>query len=562
MNSSQSRLSDIPPMPNTCDQTPQMNNLAAKIFLYGPPLSGKSTVGRYLSDSLALPFLDLDQIIENKSGSSIPEIFAAQGEAGFRALERAELTHLLDRDWGVIALGGGALLDPQNRALVEAAGPILSLSADEGDLLDRVQSSSGDRPLLIDEDGEERTQTRLAALLSERAKHYRSIPHQIPVTNKSPQDIAWEIQVHLGAFHVSGMIPQKNKLSRLSTRPHPLGYDVRVILDSLDSLGDALQVNDLAGPVAVVSDENVADIYLSRVQKSINQAGFTSHPIVFPAGETSKTISTLSNIWQEFITARLERGSTVVALGGGVVGDLAGFAASAYMRGISWVILPTSILAMVDASLGGKTGADLPQGKNLVGAFYAPNFVLVDPRTLDSLPLDEVRSGMAEAVKAGVIADPILFGLCSLGIPGLEGRWSEVVRRAMAVKIQVIEADPYEAGIRKALNFGHTIGHAVEKVSGFTMRHGEAVSIGMVVEARLAERMGLAEHGLADEIENTLSILDLPTHIPTNLNKDSVLDAILVDKKRKGDQARFALPVRVGEVEANIVVPDLAEIEL
>ena len=230
------------------------------------------------------------------------------------------------------------------------------------------------------------------------------------------------------------------------------------------------------------------------------------------------------------------------------------------MRGISWVMLPTSLLAMVDASLGGKTGADLPMGKNLVGAFHAPHFVLVDPKTLDSLPSEEVKSGMAEVVKAGIIGDPALYKICSQGWAVLDSNWDEVVRRAMAVKIQVIESDPYEAGLRKVLNLGHTIGHAVELVSDFNLRHGEAVSIGMVAEAHLAERIGLADQGLADEIKRTLSNLGLPTEIPGSLKRQAILDAILVDKKRSKGQAHFALPVRLGEVKPDIVVDDLVKL--
>jgi 3-dehydroquinate synthase len=330
-----------------------------------------------------------------------------------------------------------------------------------------------------------------------------------------------------------------------------LGYDVRVKPGSLDSLGWSLKLRNLAGPIAVVSDENVGDLYLSRVVKSLQDAGYTSQSIVIPPGD----------IWRKFIAAGIERSSTVVALGGGVVGDLAGFAAATYMRGISWVILPTSLLAMVDASLGGKTGADLPQGKNLIGAFHAPIFILVDPLTLDSLPREEVKSGMAEVVKAGIIADPALFQLCAGGLPTLGENWSEIVRRAMAVKIQVIEADPYEAGLRKVLNLGHTIGHALEVVSEYRLRHGEAVSIGMVAEVKLAEQIGLADQGLSNEIKKTLSGLGLPTEIPHGLDREAILDAIQLDKKRIMGQAHFALPIRVGEVRPDIEVEDLAAIE-
>jgi 3-dehydroquinate synthase len=250
-----------------------------------------------------------------------------------------------------------------------------------------------------------------------------------------------------------------------------------------------------------------------------------------------------------------------VALGGGVVGDLAGFAAASYKRGVPWVAAPTTLLAMADSSLGGKTGIDLRQGKNLVGAFHAPRLVLSDPNTLDTLPEEELRAGLAEVVKAGIIGDPALFNKCSEGWAAVQSDWDEVVRRAMAVKIQVIEADPFEHGRRAALNLGHTVGHAVELAANFAMKHGQAVAIGMVVEAHLAERVGLAEKGLAEEIAGVLRGLGLPTEVPAGLDKRAILEGMQVDKKRAGGKVRFALPVRVGEVRVGVEVEHLSELE-
>jgi 3-dehydroquinate synthase len=250
----------------------------------------------------------------------------------------------------------------------------------------------------------------------------------------------------------------------------------------------------------------------------------------------------------------------VVALGGGVIGDLAGFAAATYMRGIPWVDVPTSLLAMADASLGGKTGADLPQGKNLVGAFHAPQMVLTDPSTLRTLPRAELRSGIAEVIKAGIIGDPELFDICAHGWEIIEADWDEIIPRAMAVKILVIEADPYEGGLRAVLNLGHTIGHAVEKVSNYELRHGEAVAIGMVAEARLAEQIGMAQQGLADEIKDACTQFGLPVDIPGDLPRGDILEAMQVDKKRSGAKVKFALPKRIGEVIPGIEVSDIEPI--
>jgi 3-dehydroquinate synthase len=262
-------------------------------------------------------------------------------------------------------------------------------------------------------------------------------------------------------------------------------------------------------------------------------------------------------LWKSFLQNGLDRKSTVIALGGGVIGDLAGFAASTYMRGIHWIAVPTTLLSMVDASLGGKTGFDLPEGKNLIGSFYSPKLVLADPSLLLTLPERELRSGMAEVVKHGIISDPELFDFCSHGLDWIKANLAAIVKRAMAVKIQVIEKDPYEKGFRAALNLGHTVGHAVELASRFQLRHGEAIAIGMVIESNYAERIGLAKNGLTNTITNTLSALGLPTSIPREMSREEIVRAMRVDKKKNAASIRFALPVEIGKVE----LADVSDLE-
>jgi 3-dehydroquinate synthase len=294
----------------------------------------------------------------------------------------------------------------------------------------------------------------------------------------------------------------------------------------------------------------------------LKDADFTAHNLVIPAGEEYKTIETVSMLWSGFLAAGLDRKSTVIALGGGVIGDLTGFAAATFMRGCQWVVVPTTLLSMVDASMGGKTGFDLPEGKNLVGAFHPPQLVLADPNLLNSLPEAEFLSGMAEVIKHGIISDPALFDLCSNGIEAIKGDLTNIVRRAMAVKIQVIETDPFEKGIRAALNLGHTIGHAVEIASQYQLRHGEAVAIGLVAEARLAEKIGLTEKnsGLSEKIITTLSKIGLPTEIPTDLDKRSIIQAMKVDKKKDGNTIKFALPLDIGNVQIDVAISDLESV--
>ncbi len=310
----------------------------------------------------------------------------------------------------------------------------------------------------------------------------------------------------------------------------------------------------------MVTDRNVGAIYLDRATAPLEQAGFAVHTYCMEPGENHKTIQTVMDVWDFFIRAGIDRGSTVVALGGGVVGDLTGFAASAFLRGVSWVNVPTTLLAMVDSGLGGKTGVDLPQAKNLVGAFYPPRLVLADPQMLNTLPERELRGGLAEVIKHGVIGDVDLFELCSGGWQATNDHLDEIVRKGMAVKLKVIEQDPYEKDLRQTLNLGHTIGHGVELASNFRLSHGESVAIGMVAEARLAERIGMARQGLAQRIEHVLTGVGLPVEIPPDLSRERIVDAMRLDKKRAAGKVRFALPVDIGEVRAGVVIEDWTQL--
>lgn len=515
------------------------------IFLYGPSGSGKSSLGRQLAQDLDLSFFDLDKSIQASSGLTIPQIFESEGEASFRRRETEELAKVIQEGKGVIALGGGALTAPEARRLAETSGTILLLNAPFEVLLSRLQQAQQgpldeveERPLLSGD-----LAARLQEMLQRRRDHYASFPLSLDTGGLTHQEASWQAQVRLGMYHLSAMGP---------------AYDVRAVPGLLNSLGETMLERGLRGPVALVTDENVGAHHGQRARASLEAAGYAVSLLTFPAGEAHKTIQTVQELWAGFLAAGLERGSTVVALGGGVVGDLAGFAASAYLRGVRWVNVPTSLLAMVDSSLGGKTGADLPQGKNLIGAFYPPALVLADADLLASLPAVELRSGMAEVIKHGILGDPALFDLTSQGIPD---DLVALVRRAMAVKVRVIEIDPYERGLRAALNLGHTVGHAVELVSNFELRHGEAISIGLVAEARLAEKLRIAESGLSEVIASALVNAGLPVTIPPEMDRQAVIRATGVDKKRSGGKSRFALPVRIGEAVTGVEVIDFDWLE-
>lgn len=502
------------------------------IFLYGPSGTGKSTIGETLARNLKLPFVDVDHVIETNARMPIPHIMEQHGELAFRDLEASALQeavrHIDDvsnASEKVIALGGGALLRDENRALVEAKGKVIFLTAELNTLLERLHADPNKRPLLAGD-----LRSRLSALLEKRADHYASFPLKIHVDGKTPEQIAHEIQVALGRHHLCAMGE----------------YDVHV-----GQIGNLPYANSI-----IVTDENIARFHLETIKQAIGQ---DVKSVVIPAGEEHKNLKTVSFLWKSFLENGLDRKSTVIALGGGVIGDMAGFTASTYMRGIPWIAIPTTLLSMVDASIGGKTGFDLPEGKNLIGSFYPPKLVLADPVLLLTLPERELISGMAEVVKHGIISDPELFELCSRGMNWVKENLEEIVKRALAVKIKVIEEDPYEKGFRAALNLGHTVGHAVELTSRFELRHGEAIAIGMVVEANYAERIGLAREGLSKTIADTLLNLGLPTQIPDEMSRAEIIRAMRVDKKKNSKVIRFALPVEIGKVEL-VDVSDLESV--
>lgn len=513
------------------------------IFLYGPSGSGKSTLGKILADNLSLPLVDTDANIEAAAGMPIPQIMAEQGQTGFRDLEAKMVEQACAGPRAVIALGGGALLRDTSRAAAEANGQVVYLESDVDALVSRLTQDENKRPLLSGD-----LKEKLTGLLETRREHYGSFKLRVS-TADIPEKVAWKIQQALGHYHVRGM---------------GQGYDVLALAGGLDQLGDMLKERELGGPVVVVTDTNVAPSYAEQVVVSLQNAGYSAQVMAIKPGEAYKTLETVSTMWSTFLHAGLDRKSTVIALGGGVVGDLAGFAAATFMRGCQWVAVPTTLLAMVDASMGGKTGFDLPEGKNLIGAFYPPRLVLADPNVLSSLPDRELRAGLAEVVKHGIISDVDLFELCEKGMDVVRRDILKIVRRAMGVKIRVIEQDPFESGLRAALNLGHTVGHAVELASRFNLLHGEAIAIGTVAEARLAEKMGVAEanlpYQLSKRIEATLAGLGLPTEIPTNLSVPIILQAMRVDKKKDRHVIRFALPVKIGEVKVGVAIKDLESV--
>jgi 3-dehydroquinate synthase len=346
-------------------------------------------------------------------------------------------------------------------------------------------------------------------------------------------------------------------------------YSVVIQPQGLQQVGEQCRQLKLGAKIMVVSNPEIFAQYGATVVQSLTVAGFQVSTCILPAGEQYKNFDSLQNIYDAAIDQQLERSSTLLALGGGVIGDMTGFAAASWLRGINFIQVPTSLLAMVDASIGGKTGINHPRGKNLIGAFYQPRLVLIDPDVLQTLPLREFRAGMAEVIKYGIIWDAELLEMLE-NAPQLDSfaelntqLVSEILRRSAQAKVDVVSQDEKEAGLRAILNYGHTIGHAVESLTGYTVvNHGEAVAIGMVAAGKLAVAAQMWNQADADRQDAVIQKTGLPTKLPANLGIDQMVAALSLDKKVQAGRVRFVLPTKVGHATvtdtiANTLVADI-----
>ncbi len=348
---------------------------------------------------------------------------------------------------------------------------------------------------------------------------------------------------------MSKSAPQPSAAIRVTVRGSDASYDVHIEPGSLQRLPEVALAVAPAVRFIVVADANVAKRVAPIVLETL-RAERRTDLFTFPAGESHKTRSSWAALTDAMLDAGVGRDACVVALGGGVTGDLAGFIAATYMRGLPWLQVPTSLLAMIDASIGGKTGVDVESGKNLVGAFHQPRAVVVDPTVLATLPVAELRNGLAEAVKHAALADPKhldwIHDHADGLLAGVLAPLTTLVRRSVEIKASIVSADPAERGQRATLNFGHTLAHAIERVTDFAVPHGRAVAIGMVCEARIGEAAGVTEAGTAERIASVLTRLGLPTRLPDGVSPAALLDASLTDKKVRSGRIRWALLEAIG----------------
>lgn len=338
-------------------------------------------------------------------------------------------------------------------------------------------------------------------------------------------------------------------------------YPIYVGAGILERAGEYLAQAGLRGKVAIVTNPTVAQLYLDAAHDALSRSGFEVTPILVPDGEEEKNLHSLSTIYDRLIAARFERKSCVLALGGGVIGDLAGLAAATYLRGVPYVQVPTTLLAQVDSSVGGKTGVNHADGKNLIGAFYQPKLVLIDTNVLRSLPRRELIAGLAEVIKYGIIEDPALFSTLEQGVETVIALNQEVLTRIVvnscAIKARVVEGDERENDYRAVLNFGHTIGHALEAATGYRQfLHGEAVGVGMVKATVLSVRQGCCDHATLERITALVQRAGLPVDIPPAVSPQSLIQAMEIDKKVAGGKIKFIMCEGVGKTRFHWLAPD------
>ncbi|MDD9934909.1 MAG: 3-dehydroquinate synthase [Myxococcales bacterium] len=506
-----------------------------RIFLSGPMGSGKSTVAAELAALSGLPSIDLDAEIEARTGGTVQALFERSGEAAFRRLEADTMAELLEsRPDGIFALGGGTVTQQRLRHRLLWSGTLVTLHAPVEELAQRVGEGQG-RPLLSGGDPGE----SLRAILEARADAYAECHARISTGGRAPAEIARE------ALEVAELDPIAVPLGARTYRVL-VGRGVRARVGGMAA--------DLApgARVLLVSDGNVAPLWADDTRERLERAGLDVTPVVLEAGEEHKNIESVGRIWEQALDASFDRTGAVVTLGGGVVGDLGGFAASTLLRGVPVGHVATSLLAMADSAVGGKTGFDTRHGKNLVGTFHQPGFVLCDVELLSTLPDIERRAGLAEVVKAawleGEAAVRALEADAEALSSGDTAATARALRMAVALKARVVTEDEREGGVRALLNLGHTVGHAIEASLGYAgMRHGEAVALGMVAAFGLAERLGRASAGTQPRIGALLSRLGLDTNVGRYLNS-STLSYIGSDKKRKGANITLVLPGEPGDV--------------
>ena len=513
------------------------------LLLQGFMGTGKSTVGRLVAERAGAPFVDLDEAVVERAGRSIPDIFAMEGEATFRRLEAAALhTALAASPPTVIALGGGALLDRSLRRRVLARARVVTLAARAETIAARTAQAG--RPLL--DDAPSRLD-RIGDLLVARADAYAEAHAQILTDDLAPAEVASRVLAAWARPAIAVALGTRSYVVRAGARE----------LHHVAEAGEARRPS----ATFVITDDNVERHHGGALASALAARGLSPRATaVLPPGEEHKQLATVERALAAMVAAGADRDAVVVAHGGGVVTDMGGLAAALLLRGVRWVAVPTTLLAMVDASVGGKTGVDVGAAKNAIGAFHQPSAVIIDAAHVNTETERGFTSGLAEVVKSAAIGDAELFDSLESDPAGVLAREPSVVQRlvlrSVAVKAAIVARDEHESGERALLNFGHTVGHALESEGGYTrLTHGEAVALGMVASLRIGIALGLTDRALAERITTALDHL----HLPTDLDAQplaAALPRVSLDKKRRRGAIQFVLLRALGDALVHPIDPE------
>ena len=498
--------------------------------------AGKTAIGRRVASQSSLPFVDLDHAIEAAAGMTVAEIFDKLGESGFRKLEHQALRAHLAGPPAVLSLGGGALCSDDALALIDGSHRLVWLRVSPEIAAARLETGRAKRPLL----GSDDPVVTLRRLLASRERYYAHAEFWLDTDDRSIAAVAGELS------------------RRLETLPEPLtvelgprSYPIHFSYGGASGVGARVAPHCETGRVFVVTDDNVGPLYLTVLCHALKARGLSVTSETVAAGETSKSAHALEQLYDAFIERGGDRKTPIVALGGGVVGDLAGFAAATLLRGVPLIQVPTTLLAQVDSAVGGKTGVNHRLGKNLIGAFYQPRAVICDPTFLQTLPDREYTSGLAEVIKYGAIADLRLFATIEDNLERILRREHQIlatiIKRCLQIKAEIVARDERDQGDRALLNYGHTLGHAIETQTAYRSHlHGEAVALGMVWINACAPAIGSPEkEDYAERIRGLLQQCQLPVSFEKYKIPD-VVDHASRDKKRRGDRIELIILERLG----------------
>lgn len=523
------------------------------IFFTGFMASGKSRVGRALAERMNRPFIDTDALIAERAGKTISEIFEQDGEAAFRKMERETIEELAaETEPKVISLGGGALSQDSVVVAIRKAGILIRLWATPEVLSERI-GRKNTRPLMAGLNDEERL-AKVKAMLAERERWYAKADFSVESSNEfSEQHVADKILQTLRFYESYAISVETSGGDR-----YPI-FIGKGILPHIGCLLEGLKLSQ-SHKFLVCTDTTVAKAQSRTLERIKGQAG--NCPVFkFRAGETNKTLSSLNQLYTFMLHREYGRKSCLLQFSGGVVGDMAGFGAATYQRGVPFIQLPTTLLSMVDSSVGGKVAVNHPAGKNMIGAFYQPRAVVCDLNALSTLAENEIKAGIAEIVKYGVIYDEAFFKYMEENIAGINAKNEDVLKalilRSCSIKAEVVGIDEKENGLRAILNYGHTFGHAIEKLTDYNMySHGIAVSLGMRVAARAAVLLGMMTKEDEDRQNRLLDALGLPKKAGFDLDVKAAWQAMGIDKKAEKNSRVYILPTCIGHVEKVKNIPE------